>query len=247
MSPGGLTSLRKLLLDPAAFFEKREPRETLAIASGMVVLCTVVTFIALFSLPTILGGAIEGPITVDNPDRPPEWVCEDNGSSSEVLDRDSDACDEPAEIERSPEGVLQEAISSYYGILLGGVLLLWGLGSVSFFLMARMLGGTPSFTGTVALAGWAALPELFRVPVALLAIQWAVSDVTITDPDAEIEVLIDAITSIEPLLIVVTLLTAAWQWYLVTGGLQHDADLSRAAAGVAAGIPLALSVIFAAA
>ncbi|WP_242509193.1 hypothetical protein [Natrinema altunense] len=42
-----------------------------------------------------------------------------------------------------------------------------------------------------------------------------------------------------------TVLTVLWQWYLLTGGLERAADLSRAAAATAVGVPLGVWLLLA--
>lgn len=230
---------RSLLLDPVGFFEEREPAETFPYAMGVLLVFAITLVVALFLVADILAGAIEGPLTVDNPDRPPEGICE---SFEDVR---PDGCDEPERIERSPGSLMRDAVSEYVGAALAGVFVMWVLGTVLFNLTARMLGGTPSLSGTAALAAWAALPEFLRLGAGVVAIHVAVSDVTVTDPESESQILVDALASVEPYLAVATLLTFLWQWYLVTGGLASDADLSRPAAAFAAVLPLTVALLFA--
>lgn len=239
-----IDDIRTLLLAPTTFFAEREPSATLPMAAGVVVVCVVVAVLCVLALPTILGSAIDGPITMDNPDKPPEWVCEQD-SLDEEFDHRPENCDEPDTVERTPESLLREIIAPYAGGVAVALLFLWGVGTLSFYLMASLLGGTPSLGGTAALAGWAALPELVRFPLALLVIRRAVSDVTIEDPEAEMDVLLDAIGSVDPFLTVVTLFTTLWQWYIVSGGLERDAALSNGQARLAAGVPLALAALLA--
>lgn len=239
MVPSIARPLRDLLLDPATFFEEREPAETFPYAMGVLLVFAITLVGAMFLIAEILAGAIDGPVIVDNPDRPSQQICE---SFEDVR---PDGCDEPEQIERSPEALMRDAISGYVGVALFGIFVMWVLGTASFNLMARVLGGAPSLSGTAALAAWAALPEFLRLGAGVVAIHFAVSDVTVTDPETEMQVLIDALRSVEPHLAVVTLLTFLWQWYLVTGGLANDADLSWPAAAVASFLPLTVALLFA--
>ncbi|HMB50992.1 MAG TPA: hypothetical protein VKM69_10070, partial [Natronoarchaeum rubrum] len=63
-------TLRQFLLSPRAFFEERPPVRTLPIAAGLVVLLAVCLTGAILLLGSMLGGAIDATVTMDNPDRP---------------------------------------------------------------------------------------------------------------------------------------------------------------------------------
>ncbi|MXV64566.1 YIP1 family protein [Natronorubrum sp. JWXQ-INN-674] len=231
-------TLRQFLLSPAAFFEERPPAETLPIAAGIVVLFAVSLVVSLVLIGSMLAGAVDATVTMDNPDRPPGPICDHHeGASDSIL---SENCDEPETIERDAGALVQEAIHDYLWIALIGPFVLWLGGGVVLYAAGRLAGGTPSFTGTLALAGWAALPELFRLAVGVVAIRVALSSLTITDLDKAADALEAAMAPIDPVLLVASLVTVAWQWHVLTGGLSREAALSRRAAAVAAGVPLAL-------
>ncbi|ELY85216.1 hypothetical protein [Natrinema altunense] len=59
------------------------------------------------------------------------------------------------------------------------------------------------------------------------------------------QLLESALAPIEPFVAAATVLTVLWQWYLLTGGLERAADLSRAAAATAVGVPLGVWLLLA--
>ena len=229
-------SLRTLLVAPTAFFDERPPAETLPIAIGLVVVYAVCLVGALVLLGSILAGSIDATVTVDNPDRPPEPICDQHGDDPDSVFGQN--CDEPETIERDAGALLQETMQEYLWVALVGPFMLWLLGTGVLYVAGRLAGGMPSFAGTMALAGWAALPEFLRLGIALLVFHVAFSDVTITDPESETDVLLETIASQEPLLLAVSLVTIVWQWLLLTGGLTNDADIPWESAAIAVGVSL---------
>lgn len=95
------------------------------------------------------------------------------------------------------------------------------------------------------LAGRAALPEFFRLGIGLLALGYALADVTITDPQRAPAVVEAAMTPIDPVVTAATVGTVIWQWYLLTGGLCRDADLPWNGAAVVVAIPLSVRLFIA--
>ena len=233
-----LQSLRQLLVSPTAFFDERPPAETLPMAAGVVVLFALALVVAVFLVGSLLAGAIDATVTMDNPDRPSEHICEQYADDPESMF--GDGCDEPATIERDAGVLVQEEVSRYLGYALVGPFVLWVVAAIVLFGAGRLVGGDPSFAGTIALSGWAALPELFRLAAGLVGLWVALKDVTIADPDRAVEVLEAALAPVEPLLLVASLLTLGWQWYLLTGGMANEADITWGEAAVAVGIPLGL-------
>ncbi|MWV38987.1 Yip1 family protein [Natrialba sp. INN-245] len=240
--PSILRSIRTLLLSPGTFFEERPPAETLAVAAGVVVALAIALVIGLSLLGTIFAGSIDATVTMDNPDRPPEWVCDQHGDDESPL---ADNCDEPATIERDAGALAQETFHEYIPYALISPFILWIFSGIVLFAAGRLAGGDPSVPGSFALAGWAAVPEFVRLGAVLVGFWFVLRDVTITDPDAQLGVIEGAVASLEPILQVVSLLVLLWQWYLLTCGLSRDADVPWGTAAVAVGVPLALLVPFA--
>lgn len=229
-------TLRDLLLRPAAFFDRHPPSATLPVASGVVVVLAVALAASVLLVGSMLAGAVDGTVTVDNPDRPPDRVCERHGDDPDSVF--GDGCDEPATLERDAGSLVYEAATDYVGPALAAPFLLWLIGGAVLYVVAWLANGSPSVAGAYALAGWAALPELFRLAVGLLALQHALAGLTITDLDGAVAAVEAAIAPVEPVLALATVLAVVWQWYLLSGGLVRDADLSWSAAATAVGVPM---------
>lgn len=231
-------ALRQFLLSPAAFFEERPPSRTFPIAAGLVVLLAVCFTAGILALEAILEAAIDATVTMDNPDRPPEPFCD--GEFSESGSSFEDGCDEPKTIERDAGTLVAEAVRRFLWIGMVGPFVMWFLGGVVLFGVGRLAGGDPSLGGTFALAGWAAVPELARLAVGIGGLWLVLSNTTITDFDQSATALEAALAPVSPWLTLASLLTIVWQWYILTVGLAEDAELSRAASGVAVAIPLGI-------
>ncbi|RQG99701.1 Yip1 family protein [Natrarchaeobius oligotrophus] len=231
-------SLRQLLLSPAAFFDDHPPASTLPIAAGIVFLFALALVGSVSLLGSLLADAIDATVTMDNPNRPPDPICDAHADDPDSpIGRN---CDEPATIERDAGELAREAVHEYLPFALIGPFLLWGVGAVVLYGAGRLSGGTPTFAGSLALAGWAAVPEFFRFGVGLVGIHVALSDVTITDPERAADVVTAAIGPLEPVFLAASVLTLAWQWHLLTGGLTREANIPWGRAAVAVGVPLGL-------
>lgn len=190
----------------------------------------------------MLAGTVDATVTMDNPDRPPEPICAQHADDPDSMF--GEGCDEPATIERDAGELVQEAMYDYLWVGLVGPFILWIVGTVVLFGAGRLAGGSPSLLGTLSLAGWAALPELVRLVVGLAGFSYILSDMTITDPEQGASALEAAMAPMEPVVLVVSLVTLAWQWSLLTGGLSQDADLRWGTAAIVVGIPLGLFFVF---
>ncbi|WP_049985051.1 YIP1 family protein [Halobellus rufus] len=228
--------LRQLVVSPRQFFEENPPAETLPIAGGVVIAFAVALTLALLLVGSMLAGAVDATVTMDNPERPPDFVCEQHADDPDSAF--SEGCDEPKTIECDAGKLIQEAVNDQLWIGLVAPFVLWAIGTIALFAGGRLAAGNPSFAGSAALAGWAALPEFARVIVGLAGLWYALDDLTISNLDGAPAVLEAALASVEPVLLVASVLTLLWQWSLLSAGLSEDADISRGAAAVAVGIPL---------
>lgn len=234
-----LGSARQFLTDPRAFFEDHGTAGTLPIAALAVVGLAIALAVGVTVLGGILAGAVDGTVMVDNPDRPPEPTCEAFGNDTPGVD----GCDEPAEVERDAGSLVQEAANDLVGTVVLAPFLLWLAGGVTLYLGGLVAGGDTSASGSFAVAGWAAVPEFARLVAGLAILQFALADVTITSLQSAPEAVRAAIAPVEPFIALASLLTAVWQLHVLSAGLAVEADISRGAAAVVTGVPLALFVL----
>lgn len=239
--PSTSASAREFLLDPEAFFDRREPSETLPWAFTAVVVVTVAGIAAVFLVGDFIADAVDGPVLVDNPEHPGEAYC--SGDIPDYSTYSEADCERPAQLERSPESVVREAILPFAGYVLAGTVLLWAAGTFFFFSLARRAGGTPSLVGTAAVAGWLAVPEFVRLVLYVIAVRVALAGVTISDV-GQGGILLDALAPVGPFMYVVTIPVVGWQWFIATGGMASEAEIGNGQAAVVTGVPLALVLLF---
>lgn len=241
--PSRLRSLEQFVLRPWEFFDARPPSTTLPIAAAIVVVLAITLGASILVAGSMLAGTVDATVTMDNPDRPPDWVCETYGDDPDSVH--GAGCDEPETIERDAGSLVQEAATGYVGYAVIGPFVVWAIGGVVLYGGARLANGTPSVSGAFALAGWAALPELFRLAVGLAALWYVLADLTITDVEDAPSALEAAMAPVEPVVALATVVTVVWQWYLLTGGLVSDAELSWRSAAFVVGVPLAIWLLVA--
>ncbi len=191
-----MESLRQFVLSPSAFFAERPPADSLKTAFGLVVLFSFCLTVGFFLIGFLIAGTVSGTVTVDNPDRPPAQMCDQHESL--------DSCDEPETIERDAGALIQEEVSEHIWIPILGPFVLWFLGGITFYTVGRLGGGSPSFDGALSLAGWATIPEFLRLAAGLMTLQFVLRDVTVTDAEGMETVVIPAIESAEPVIMVVS-------------------------------------------
>lgn len=230
------------ILEPWRVLGADRPEDLLWVAIVVVGALSIVMAGSVMAIGTIVAGTVDGPISVENPDHPPEWVCNgDTSTADEVWD-----CDAPETIDRDPQVMANEAVGGYVPFALLGPPVLWLLGTVVLFTGGRLANGDPSGGGTAALAGWVALGEFPRIGIALAAIWYVLRGVTVSpdQTEAALEAFRAALGPIKGPLLIVSLVVMGWQWAMLTRGLARDAGISRTAAATVVGIPLGLLALF---
>ena len=239
--PSTRETVRQLLLEPTELFERRRPAKTLPYAIALVAVLALATVVATFVVGSMLAGAVDATVTMDNPERPPDWMCDaDDPDSTPAA-----GCEEPKTVERDAGSLVYDATTDYVPLVLFAPFVLWVVAALVLNAAGRVAGGSPTWSGSFALSGWAALPELGRLVVGLAAIRYALWNTTITSVEQAPAAFEAAMAPVGPILAVTTVLAVAWQWHLLSGGLSVDADVSRGSARVAVGVPLAVWLLLA--
>ncbi|AUX09047.1 hypothetical protein AArcSl_1416 [Halalkaliarchaeum desulfuricum] len=233
----------QLLRSPREFF--RERRFATSAAAGFVVVLALAIVLAasVWYLGGLLAASTDATVTMDNPDRPPEWVCDTHGDDPDSIMAEN--CDEPATIERDAGSLLWEAAGEYVVPVFFFTLLVWPIGGVVLFAAARIAGGDGGFLATLGVAAWGAVPEFFRLAAGLAGLTYVLSTTTFTGPvESFPDQVLAALAPLELPLLVASMLTLLWQWYLLSAGIGEVHDLDWPAAAFAVGIPLAAWGLF---
>jgi len=236
------STIRTFLLQPGAFFEQRRDRLSGVrgggLALGIAVAVTVVLGVALRLFATQFTGTVE----VDNPERPPDQMCEDGGIGEVTVS----GCDEPAT--RTVEVgslVWDQATEVLPGLFIGLVIVWVGL-VVLLYVGARIAGGSGGFGETAEVTAWGLVPSVVGVAVggAGLVLFAASTDLSASSP----EMLLEQVRSLQNglsglVFLAIQVGTAAWQAYVWAGGLRVIHEISRYAAVAVAVIAATLPVI----
>ncbi len=235
----------RFVRSPRTFFQEHSAATNLAVGFVVVLAFAVALAGSVASLGVMLAASTDETVTMDNPDRPPAQICAgfDDDPDSLVGDR----CEEPETIDRDAGALLQEAANQYVPWTFVTVFLLWPVSGVALFAGARIAGGDGGFAETLAVAAWGVVPEFLRLAAGLVGLRYVLARTTFTGPfESYPDQLASALAPLEAPLLVVTLVVLAWQWLLLTAGIQETHELPRAVAAAVVGVLLAVwGVLFA--
>jgi hypothetical protein len=240
-----------LLTDPDTFFDRRAGTLT---GPGAL----AVTFVVALALTTVVGAGLfgfsqqlTGTVTMDNPDKPPEWVCDQHNDTDSATGSFNDTypgCDEPDRIQRQVgDLVWQYASGQLFSIFLG-VFVLWLFLGVFLYLMAVFSGGQGRAGATFSVTAYGLAPTVVAALAGMVVLIWSASQQPLDANSADalvqqVGVLQTGISGLSSTGI--QLFGTVWQAYIWTYGLVHVHDLTRKRAAIAAGIPAALFALLA--
>lgn len=228
------------LLRPDRYFAEREVNffRVMAVVGLLIAAGPAV----VYGVGWVLATHLDGTVTIDNPERPPDWVCEGD-TGSDVLD-DED-CDAPREVERNVDAIMWDAIDEFagtaplaYPVALVVLTLLLHAG-------AWLFGAENGLFPTFAVAAWGMVPSLVLLPVAVVGLSLALDPVTVTpgaDPEVALEPLVAQLRAFEPYGALVTATSAVWGGVVWTYGLVHEQGLPGTESAAIAGLVTLLTL-----
>lgn len=224
------------LLRPRRYFSSRPTHlpKVLAVV-GLLLFTGPLT---VYGVGWVLTGAVDGTVTVDNPNRPPDWVCEDRSDGESVFD-----CDEPGQLERDVDAVIWDvmgefagpAVAVYPAVLLVLTLLLHA--------GVWLVDGDGSWFTTATVATWGLLPAVMVVAGMLVVLRYSVDPVTVAPGDdlgAALEPLETQLRTLRPYRPAGPVVSALWGAAIWRAGLVERHGLQNAEATVLAGVVAAL-------
>ncbi|QLD90191.1 YIP1 family protein [Natronomonas salina] len=230
------------LLTPKRFFAESEHRRD---AWNALVVVSVIALIATASyggMGLLFASSLDATVTVDNPERPPEWACE-----TPTLEMNEEDCQRPAEIERDAGDLLLEMWVQYIPHVFLGTYAAWLLVGSLLFGMGRLMGAGVRWSDTLVVWGWAMLVDLLQAFVALGFVAWLTAGRTVTaETEAELLAEVEAMAAAVPEFNPLPLLVGAWQIVVVGYGLSETQDISVVHAALAAAAVLLPVSLFAA-
>jgi hypothetical protein len=235
-------SPRTPLLRPDRYFADREPT---------IPRIAVIFFVLLLAGPIVVYGVgwvltenVDGTVVVDNPNRPPDWVCEDTPSEDSAFDQ---GCDEPKEVERNVDSILWDAMNEFMGPAFIAYPLAVGLVTLLLHGGVKLVGRSRGLFRTFAVAAWGTVPSLVFIPVTLIAFSLVLDPVTVMpgdDPSVVLEPLEAKIEAVEPYTSVTAVVSAVWGGVIWRFGLADQHELNAMDATMVAGFVALLTALF---
>ena len=224
---------RTPLFRPDRFFAEREFHAGRILAVfGLVLASGLVT---VYGVGYLMVTHIDGTVLVDNPDRPPEVVC-DTGMNSSLYNESN--CAAPEEIEQNVDPIIWDAIERLAGVMLGGLLLLIAGLSVILHVGSWLAGGTNGGAESFAVTVWGLAPTLFVAPIGVLALSVLIEPVTLSaaqDPASAFSGVERRIRANQWIGSTLTAASSVWSGVIWRFGLEHKRGLDGAEATALAG------------
>jgi hypothetical protein len=226
---------RTPLLRPDRYFAEREPNFfRVALVVGLLIAAGPAV---VYGVGWVLAGNLDGTVLVDNPEHPPDWVCESDGADSAVFDEED--CDAPERIERNVDAILWDAVEETAGTAILAYPLVLAILTLLLHAGAWLAGAERGPFPTFAVAAWGMVPTLVLLPVSLVALSMTLDPVTVspgTDPETAVRPLLEQIRGTRSLSGVVALVTAVWGGAIWRFGLLHEQGLAGTNATAIAGL-----------
>lgn len=229
----------RALVRPRETFDGWSPRTEVVL--GIAVLLCALNAASVAYAGDAVAAEVSGTVTVDNPERPPDWICDD----SDMAMGDSDACDAPETIQKS----LRPAASSAVGdVMLKAVTApaTWLLLIASLFAVVSGRAGGPdgdvvvAFREGLGIATVAAVPGSLRSLARPVAVQQTLADWT--HPQSLDGVRTAAVHALFPdgtLWLAVVALSGLWTAVVVYGGARAAFETERGLGAVVAAVAFA--------
>lgn len=221
------------LLRPRRYFSDREVNFFRVML--LVGLLAAAGPLTIYGVGWVVTDNVDGTVLVDNPTRPPEWVCDDG----EGPFGDDPDCDAPKQVDRDVDALIWEAMGEFVGP--GFIAYPLGLLILTLLLHvgAGVYGTEQGWFPTFAVAAWGLVPAVFGIAVGLVVLAMAADPVTVApgdDVSAALQPLEAQFRAVRPSRAVVTAATAVWGGFIWRAGLIEQQELPATEATIVAGI-----------
>ncbi|SFR96703.1 hypothetical protein SAMN05216559_1688 [Halomicrobium zhouii] len=217
----------RALVRPRDALGEWTPSITLAVVA-VVSLCALNAASVAYAGDAI-AGEVSGSVTVENPEKLPEWVCED--SETDMPTVNDDGCDAPATIQEPLRGAASSAVDA---VVLKAALApaAWVVLFASLFAVCSgSVGGRDgevfaAFRDGLGIAAIAAVPGALRYLARPVAVQRALADWTHPGTLNEVgTAAVHALFPDGPLWAAVVVLSALWTGFVVFGGARAGFEM----------------------
>lgn len=224
------------LYDPDGYFGARGSDLSLSGALAVALVAALATTVLFGAGMWLVTENVTGTVPVDNPERPPEPICEDPPENF------ADDCEAPETVERRVGGLLWDAFAGLLPFLFVGALIAWPVYAAGLHVAAVLAGGDGSIRDSAAVAAWGLVPTAVSTVAGVAVVGTALvgPDFSASTPE-ELSVAFEEVLATfrgpeyTAALLAVGLVVAGWQTYVWGYGLDHAHDLPTRRAMVAAG------------
>ncbi|WP_224447607.1 Yip1 family protein [Haloprofundus salilacus] len=232
---------RTPLLHPDEYFRERTPGLGFGRALAVALVVALLTTAAIGFVGWQFSEALDTTVTVENENRPPDWVCEQNGD-------DWPGCDEPATREMN----LGDELWDRFAGLLPLVFLLSLLGWVAVGVLLHLLsrgGDRGTFGDTLAVAAWGGVPMLVQSVVGVVGAMRVIRETSFSqNPQTLVQQLQGLQSFLDwPVATALGLIVTGWQLFVWRAGLEHarglDSDVALLVAGFVAFVTFVLGLV----
>ncbi|NHN46635.1 YIP1 family protein [Halostella sp. JP-L12] len=237
-------SPRTPLLRPGRYFDERGV--SLARGLAVVALVTAAMVAGVYGMGLIFTERIDGAVTVDNPERPPDAFCEGSAGSEQL----ASSCDEPKEVKRDIDEFLWKAVGKSASGLVLGLPIVWLFVGGLLHAGSWLAGGEGSARNSWAVAAWGLAPGVAGFAVGLVVLALTFDPVTVSssaEPAALRREVIDSLGALEVAGTVTGVATTLWGAVIWRVGLQEGRNVGGTAASAVAGAAALLVWLFGAA
>jgi len=214
------------------------------LAVALVAVVAVANAVATGQGADTVTDAVSGTVTVDNPARPADWICEDALDGDDFYAEYADACrNQPATVEEPLAGYARDATGGLVGLALVAPVAFWvAAGGVAAVLSG---GKAPDdradrvfLTPVLAATAVGMLPSVLRYAARWYAVEQSVTGgLTPGDAAGARSLAVDALTPESTLYFAVAVATAAWSaaiwragWRAAIPGADRRVDAAAVAA-----------------
>lgn len=242
MVPGDVPAhLRLLLFDPRAFFERHPPRDSLAGAAVVAVVTAALVTLGFGLIGWLFTSRIDATVTETETEPWPDDQCE----GFEEVTPEPCTIDEPKTREVDVGNAIWEQFLEFLPVVFLAVLLGWVLTAVGLHVVSALVGGEGGFGGTLAVAGWAMVPQFVDVAAGVVNAWLTLRGVEFAeDPEvlaSQLQAL--AANSQGAVGIAVTVLVTLWQAYVWSHGLRAARGLDGDDAALTAAVVAIASIL----
>lgn len=214
------------LLRPRRYFAASEVNFFRVMAVVAVLLFTGP--LAVYGIGWVITDSVDGTVTVDNPERPPDFFCEDRGG-----------CEEPEQIEQDVDTVIWDVMDRFVGPAFLAYPLILGVLTLLLHGGVWVVGGDRGWFPTLAVAAWGLLPTVAIVAVSIAGLWLTIDPVTVS-PNDDIGVALapleDQFRAFGPYRTVGTIVASIWGGLIWRAGLAEHQGLPNMEATLVAGM-----------